>query len=1231
MSALMNRSSDLGRLAAKDSRRREAARRPRGRARHAKLHLLEFLEDRVLLAGTAQFDYVLFDPRTGAVNSDQVQPLGLFAPYGFTAQQIRSAYGINAIRVGSVTGNGAGQTIAIVDAYDDPDLVSTTASHFLSSDLHAFDSAMRVPDPPSFLKLDEHGGTSYPSASAGNGWSIEESLDVEWAHAVAPLANIVLIEANSASWNDLATAVSTAVNRRGVSVVSMSWGAADFAGEASLDPLFTTPAGHAGVTFVASAGDDGAPGGYPAFSTNVVAVGGTTLTAPGGVYKSETAWSLNNGSGTGGGQSSFEPEPSYQTRVQQSGWRQMPDVAFDAGPTSGVAVYDSYDGGTYRGTPTPWLEAGGTSLSAPCWAGLIGIADQLRASRNLPALDGPTQTLPALYQLPAADFHDITSGNNRYPAGPGYDMCTGLGSPVGNKLVPALASFSSPSDLVTASASTAEPAFGQSITFTATVLGTPGSGTPTGTVTFRHGSLILGTASLNAAGQASINAPALNAGNYTITAAYGGDSQLPANSTLVVVPVSPDSTTTTVNASSTTSTFGQQVTLTATVTAAPLSAATPTGTVTFLSGRTVVGTAALTGGIATCTTQTLPAGTDVVTAVYSGGLNFAGSTSALIGPASTISVVAGKSGFGGGDTGDGGPATEAALYFPVVVAVDTAGDIFIGETCGSRIREVNHSTGVITTIAGNGTFGDTGDGGPATSAEIGWPSGLVVGAGNLYFSDACHNIVRKVNLTTGVITTVAGNPKARYIFGGDGGPAAAAELWFPTGLAVDPAGDLFIADNGNGRVREVNHATGVITTVAGNGGMGYGGDGGPATSAELDGPESLGFDAAGDLFILDDLNLNNSNVGANVREVNHATRVISTVAGDNAPGWNSSGDGGPATAAQLGNAAAMAVDASGDLFIDERWGNNVNGGVIRELNHATGVITAVAGNGGNEIPGGPAASAYLCFPSGIALDANGDLFIADVQAGVIDEVQHASLSVTVSQAIRTLTGSDPGATYNGSPLVATAQVSGVVSGVDSSPASTLERVSPTLTYYAGSSVNGTGSTTPPSGAGNYTVVATLPASPDYAPASGQTSFTIAQGRPLLQSSVARPVITAGQAVVLVATVTSGVGAPTGSVTLFDGQTPIGTVTLVNGLATLSVSSLGVGAHSISARYNGSTQVESSRPTVLTVTVMRGGHPGRPATGKVALALRQSAPVSSAPVPLGPLSVIRVTRDRGRLH
>ena len=222
--------------------------------------------------------------------------------------------------------------------------------------------------------------------------------------------------------------------------------------------------------------------------------------------------------------------------------------------------------------------------------------------------------------------------------------------------------------------------------------------------------------------------------------------------------------------------------------------------------------------------------------------------------------------------GDNGPATAAELSGPTGVAVDSAGDLFIADTGNDRIREVNHATGVITTIAGNGTEGYSGDNGPATAAELDDPEGVAVdSAGDLFIADTGNNRIREVNLSTGVITTVAGNGTAGY--SGDNGPATAAELYIPDGVAVDSAGDLFIADTATTRIREVNLSTGVITTVAGNGTVGYSGDNGPATAAELDGPTGVAVDSAGDLFIADSAN-------NRIREVNHATGVITTVAGN---------------------------------------------------------------------------------------------------------------------------------------------------------------------------------------------------------------------------------------------------------------------------------------------------------------------------------------------------------------
>jgi subtilase family serine protease len=399
---------------------------------------VELLEDRRLLDAGLSFTHIIYEPSQDAASSGSMAPAastpaGSSTPVGLTPTQIRTAYGVNLLKLGSITGDGTGQTIAIIDAYDDPNLVSSTNAGFSGSDLHKFDVQFGLADPPSFTKLDENGGTNYPAASGSTGWSVEESLDVEWAHALAPGASIVLIEASSTSVADLlGTAVNTARNLAGVSVVSMSFGSSEFAGETAYDANFTTPSGHQGVTFVAASGDNGVPGVYPADSPNVVAAGGTTPTLSGNNYVSETGWS-----DSGGGQSVYESKPAYQNSVQTFAYRQIPDVAFDADPNSGVAVYDSYD----YGSSSPWVQVGGTSVSAPSWAGLLAISDQLRVSQALGTLEGASQTLPKLYALPAADFHDITSGSNGYWAGPGYDLVTGRGSPVADKLVPALASY----------------------------------------------------------------------------------------------------------------------------------------------------------------------------------------------------------------------------------------------------------------------------------------------------------------------------------------------------------------------------------------------------------------------------------------------------------------------------------------------------------------------------------------------------------------------------------------------------------------------------------------------------------------------------------------------------------------------------------------------------------------------------------------------------------------------
>jgi hypothetical protein len=405
---------------------RELARRTPGTAAKPGL---EALEERTLLSVFgAQPQLVRFSPDGGAT------PYSTSGPTGTTPAQIRHAYGFDQIFFsgGTVAGDGSGTTIAIVDAYDDPTI---------ANDLHQFDLRFGLPD-PTFTKVNQNGGSTPPAAN--HGWASEIALDVEWAHAIAPGASILLVEANSNSTSDLFAAVRYAAGRTGVVAVSMSWGSGEFGGETGSDSgTFTTPSGHAGVTFVASSGDSGAPDSYPSASPNVLSVGGTTLRldAAGNIL-SESGWR-----GSGGGLSSAEAQPSYQqglvihsgsTVISANGRRANPDVSYDSDPATGFPVYDTYN----NPVATPWGQWGGTSDAAPQWAALIAIADQGRALGGVASLDGRNDILPRLYQLPGSDFHDIATGTStgtpNYSAGPGYDLVTGLGTPVANILVPHL-------------------------------------------------------------------------------------------------------------------------------------------------------------------------------------------------------------------------------------------------------------------------------------------------------------------------------------------------------------------------------------------------------------------------------------------------------------------------------------------------------------------------------------------------------------------------------------------------------------------------------------------------------------------------------------------------------------------------------------------------------------------------------------------------------------------------
>ncbi|HEX4053335.1 MAG TPA: S53 family peptidase [Tepidisphaeraceae bacterium] len=348
----------------------------------------------------------------------------------YTPQQIIAAYGINNISFGGSPATGAAQTIAIVDAYNDS---------AIQSDLQSFDSRFGIPDAPSFSIVNQGGGTTLPTATNA-GWAIEMDTDVELAHAIAPQANILLVETNDNSLINLTAGVATAAATTGVSVVTTNWGSAEFLGVNTFDSNFITPANHSGVTFVATAGGSGGVS-YPASVPSVLAVGGTSLQLDSsGKYAGETTWDDDSGIG-GGGTSIVEGEPTYQNGVQASGFRTTPDVAFDADLTTG-----------FYGIENGTLAVMGTANAAAAnWAGLIALADQGRAINGLNPLDSSDLTnglLPMLYALYgtpdyALAFNDITTGLTAtgQSVGAGYDTSTGLGSPKADVLIPYLAGY----------------------------------------------------------------------------------------------------------------------------------------------------------------------------------------------------------------------------------------------------------------------------------------------------------------------------------------------------------------------------------------------------------------------------------------------------------------------------------------------------------------------------------------------------------------------------------------------------------------------------------------------------------------------------------------------------------------------------------------------------------------------------------------------------------------------
>lgn len=375
---------------------------------------------------------------------------------------------------------------------------------------------------------------------------------------------------------------------------------------------------------------------------------------------------------------------------------------------------------------------------------------------------------------------------------------------------------------------------------------------------------------------------------------------------------------------------------------------------------------------------------------------------AQVAPTYTIATAVGNG--TAGFTGDGGAATSAELNYPTGIAFDSSGNLYIADHINHRIRKVDTS-GNITTIAGDGTLGDTGDSGAATSAELDSPCGVAVdSAGNVYIADTLNNLIRKV--AGGTITTLAGDYSLGTGYAGDTAAATAAQLDAPVGIVVDSAGNVWIADTGNNVIREVT-TDGNINTIVGNSYADYGGDGGTAIACSLNHPLGLALDAAGNMYIADQLNQRIRKVTA-TNGVISTTSIITTVAGNGILGSKGSGD--LAIDAGLSDPSWVAVDSAGNLFITDLVNN-----IVRRVAAADGTIATVAGNGqfGDSGDGGPALQAAITFPLSVAVNAAGKVYVAQGENNVIrvltpvattgsDARRHGIRSIEVLPRPRTL-------------------------------------------------------------------------------------------------------------------------------------------------------------------------------------------------------------------------------------
>jgi hypothetical protein len=546
-------------------------------------------------------------------------------------------------------------------------------------------------------------------------------------------------------------------------------------------------------------------------------------------------------------------------------------------------------------------------------------------------------------------------------------------------------------------------------------------------------------------------------------------------------------------------------------------------------------------------------------------------------PTAVITTVAGngQSALSAGS----GPALDVGIGQPEAIALDGSGDFYIADSYNNVVWKVTASTGDISIVAGTGTSGDGAVGGQATATALNTPDGLAVDkAGNLYIADTFNLRVLMVDAKTGVVSAFAGPGKPDNL--GDGGPATSAFL-APQGMAFDSAGNLYVADSNNNRIRMIAAKTGIITTVAGGGTASNLGDGGPAIGAWLSGPSDVTLDAAGNLYISDSYN-------GRIRKVDASTGVITTIAGNGTLG--DTGDGGPATSAEIYVTAGIAVNNAGDVYLSNRLDT------VRKVDAATGTINTIAGNGyfGFSGDGGAASVAELYEPLGMALDAKGNIYFTDDANGRVREViftasavaptltlTPSASSITSMQAL-TVTVAVSGGSGNPTPT-GSVTLSG---GGYNSAAATLSNGGVALVIPAGSLALGSDTL-------KVTYTPDIASVGSYATATQSTTVTvtvpIGSATATVTATPSAAIITNDQSVTVSIAVAGGSGqpTPTGTITLTSGSYSA-QQTLASGAASFDIAAgtLSSGANTLAASYAGdATYAIATGTTVVTVSAV----------------------------------------------